>query len=275
MGFEKLTIPLDRPAVVNPLISIVIPCVGQLEYTKLCVASVLKYSRQPFDLVFLDIGSLDGTAEYLEGLKMGCTIARVDVVRALTDLEISSACQDAFSRCRGEYIVLLNNDTIVTPHWLVALTSLAKLTSNIGLVGPMSNYAAPPQLVESVSYRSGPRKMSCPSPLASHPSSLGVEVDEVVQFAERFHEQTKGKWIEVDRLGGFCLLIKKEVYKTLEQRGELSKWTDLPLFDTDILSVKARQAGFGLALCRDLFVHHFGTRTFAHGAVMEVMARAS
>jgi len=41
---------------------------------------------------------------------------------------------------------------------------------------------------------------------------------------------------------------------------------DLSFFDTDILSIKAREAGYGLALCRDLFVHHFGTRTFSHGS---------
>ena len=40
----------------------------------------------------------------------------------------------------------------------------------------------------------------------------------------------------------------------------------LGLFDTDVLSQKARQAGYSLAVCRDLFVHHFGTRTSAHGA---------
>jgi hypothetical protein len=33
----------------------------------------------------------------------------------------------------------------------------------------------------------------------------------------------------------------------------------------DILSAKARQAGFTLACAKDLFVHHFGIRTFAHG----------
>jgi hypothetical protein len=40
----------------------------------------------------------------------------------------------------------------------------------------------------------------------------------------------------------------------------------LSLFDTDILSAKARQAGFSLAVCRDIFVHHFGTRTFMQTA---------
>ena len=30
--------------------------------------------------------------------------------------------------------------------------------------------------------------------------------------------------------------------------------------------LKAKQLGYSLAVCRDLFVHHFGTRTFAHGS---------
>jgi hypothetical protein len=50
----------------------------------------------------------------------------------------------------------------------------------------------------------------------------------------------------------------------LERVGDLGE-AGLGLFDTDALSLKARQAGFTLACCRDLFVHHFGTRTFAQG----------
>jgi hypothetical protein len=45
----------------------------------------------------------------------------------------------------------------------------------------------------------------------------------------------------------------------------LARVADLGLFDTDVLSVQARQAGFNLAVCHDLFVHHFGARTFALG----------
>jgi hypothetical protein len=59
---QEQTISIASP---TGLTSVLIPCCGQLEYTKLCVPSLLKHSRQPFELVFLDIGSLDGTAEYL------------------------------------------------------------------------------------------------------------------------------------------------------------------------------------------------------------------
>jgi hypothetical protein len=38
------------------------------------------------------------------------------------------------------------------------------------------------------------------------------------------------------------------------------------VFDTCVLSVKARRSRYRLAVSRDLFVHCFGTRTIAHGA---------
>jgi len=144
------------------------------------------------------------------------------------------------------------------------------MTGNIGLVGPMSNYAAPPQLVESVPYRSGRKRVARGEGRGAREPAIDIE--EVANFAMKFHEEHSGKWMEVERLGGFCLLIKRAVYKVLEQRGELEKCTDLSFFDTDILSVKARQAGYGLALCRDLFIHHFGTRIFSHGATEDVVA---
>ena len=61
-----------------------------------------------------------------------------------------------------------------------------------------------------------------------------------------------------------CLLIRRAVLDKVGSK--LREWTDLSLFDTDILSAKAQQAGFKLARAGDVFVHHFGTRTFAQGS---------
>lgn len=254
--------PGEISLVAGSLVSIVIPCCGMLEYTKLCVPSVLKHSRSPFELIFIDIGSLDGTSEYLAGVATAYPSLRVEVVRTPTDLGIKDACKEAIARARGEFLALLNNDTVVTNGWLNQLTGLANMTPAIGAVGPMSNYAAPPQLVETVPYRIEPRKHT---PLEGRygMSEVLVDVDAVNKFAVEFRETNKAKWVEVERLGGFCLLLKREA---LQKIGPLDPWTDLSLFDSDILSAKARQAGYTLACCRDLFVHHFGTRTFAHGA---------
>ena len=109
-----LTSLISITCVVRGLVSIVVPCCGMLEYTKLCVPSVLRHSREPFELIFLDVGSLDGTAEYLAGLRDGQVNRRIEICRATTDLDISSACKDALRLARGEFVCLLNNDTVVT-----------------------------------------------------------------------------------------------------------------------------------------------------------------
>ena len=85
------TSPGEISIVSNQLVSILIPCCGMLEFTKLCVPSVLKHSRSPFELIFLDIGSLDGTAEYLDGVATVYQSLRVEVVRTPTDLGIKDA----------------------------------------------------------------------------------------------------------------------------------------------------------------------------------------
>src|SRR5262245_21448361 len=152
---EPHPLPAAQVEVVGgDLVSILIPCTGMLEYTKLCVPCVLKYTREPYELIFIDIGSLDGTAEYLAGIQAAARV-HVEVVRAKTDLEIPQAIKEAMERARGEYLVLLNNDTVVTTPWINQLLGLARQSNAVGMVGPMSNYASPPQLVEKVPYRFG------------------------------------------------------------------------------------------------------------------------
>src|SRR5262245_6547614 len=91
----KDVIPLNperKLAAANmPLVSILIPCCGMIEYTKLCVPSVLRHSRSPIELIFLDIGSLDGTVEYLAGIKAACQQHRVEIIRTPSDLGIGDA----------------------------------------------------------------------------------------------------------------------------------------------------------------------------------------
>ena len=92
-------------------------------------------------------------------------------------------------------------DTIVTPSWLDAMTGLAKVSEALGMVGPMSNCAPQEQLVETVPYRVGPRK-------GARPGEPLVDVQAVYRFAKEFAGERKGKWIQLERLAGFCLLLR-------------------------------------------------------------------
>ena len=125
------------------------------------------------------------------------------------------------------------------------------------VVGPMSNNAGLEQLVDSVPYRHSE------NPGIGLKSGELLNVNEVEAFAAEYRKKKQGDWAWAESLAGFCLLLKREV---LDKIGPaLDDWSDLNLFDRDILGQKARQAGYSLAVCRDLFIHHFGTRMFVHG----------
>src|ERR1017187_1855512 len=104
------------------------------------------------------------------------------------------------------------------------------------MVGPMSNTAAPPQLVETVPYRIFASTRKTPA----NPGGSLVDVAAVEKFAVEFRKQHQTDWVYSERLGGFCLLVKREVMGKIGKA--LDEWTDLSLFDSDILSSKAKQA---------------------------------
>ena len=132
--------------------SIIIPCWSQLAFTRQCIAALKSHTRQPWELVVIDNGSTDHTDIYLAGVRDAAAVP-VTVISNTSNLGFPAAINQGLKAARGEYLVLLNNDVVVTDGWLDQLIALADSRGPIGLVGPMSNYAAPPQLVESVPYR--------------------------------------------------------------------------------------------------------------------------
>ncbi len=70
--------------------------------------------------------------------------------------------------------------------------------------------------------------------------------------------------VDCAKLSGFCLLMKRAVTESI---GGLDERFGLGFFDDDDLALRARRAGFELAVAHDLFVHHFGSRTFVGNGI--------
>jgi O-antigen biosynthesis protein len=229
---------------VSGAVSVIVPCSGQLEYTRVCVRSLMRHVRPPHELIFVEVGSLDGTPDYLDGIADSAPL-RVEVVHENAETRFASAVADGLARTRGEYVAWLSNDTIVTDGWLQQMVALVGAAPELGAVGPLSNLAPGEQQVTDISYR-----------LMSRNLESSIDISVVDRFASEWRTKHLGEWFGVERLGGFCLLFKREALNTvpLIKKGEIDG-----VFDADAVSHAVRLAGYRLAVCRDLYVHHFGS----------------
>ena len=109
-------------------ISIVIPVFNQLFHTRSCLHSIRLNSTLPYEVIVVDNASSDGTDAYLQG------IPNLVHIRNDENLGFVEACNRGAKAARGDYVLLLNNDTEVTPGWLEAMLA-PFVDGTVGAVG--------------------------------------------------------------------------------------------------------------------------------------------
>jgi GT2 family glycosyltransferase/glycosyltransferase involved in cell wall biosynthesis len=111
-------------------VSIVIPVFNQFHFTQACLASLQQHQgTEHFEVIVVDDYSTDGTSESIPRMR------GVVYMRNETNSGFIASCNRGAEKARGEYLVFLNNDTIVRPGWLTALLDTFKEESRAGMVG--------------------------------------------------------------------------------------------------------------------------------------------
>lgn len=114
----------------EPVASIVIPTYGKWSYTRRCLESIQRHlPATPVEVIVVDDLSPDDAADRV------AECAGVRLVRAERNGGFIAAVNLGAAQARGEYLVLLNNDTEVRAGWLDALVATAESDERIGLVG--------------------------------------------------------------------------------------------------------------------------------------------
>ncbi|MFC4099616.1 glycosyltransferase family 2 protein [Paenibacillus xanthanilyticus] len=224
--------------------SIIIPTYNQLAYLKSCIASIVDHTDLPYEIIIVDNGSTDGTAAFLQSLSGQIRYRILDSNRGF-----AGATNTGLMMAKGQTLLLLNNDTIVTDRWLDNLLTCLNSDPRIGMVGPVTNYISGSQQIE-VPY---------------------VNVEEMPEFAREFNRSDSAKWHLTDRLTGFCLLFRREL---LERTGYLDEGYAIGNFEDDDYNVRVRLQGRLLVIARDTFIHHYGSVSIkALGSELEAVNR--
>jgi len=134
-GYVADTFFVDYQLHQKPLVTIIIPTKDALELVRPCISSLLdKTTYTNFEVILVDNNSTNDEAlEYFDYLDQ--QEPRVRVLRYPKPYNFSAINNYAAKEANGEYLVLLNNDTlIIQDSWLERMLSSA-LQENVGIVG--------------------------------------------------------------------------------------------------------------------------------------------
>ncbi|SET23001.1 Glycosyltransferase, GT2 family [Nitrosomonas marina] len=114
----------------DPEISIIIPVYNKSLYTFTCLKSIHENSGSNlYEVIVVDDASSDDTPQMLDN------VTGITVIRNADNKGFIRSSNIGVQAAKGRYIVLLNNDTIVTQGWLDALTHTFRRFPDAGLVG--------------------------------------------------------------------------------------------------------------------------------------------
>jgi len=123
--------PLHFPAAAAPRVSIVIPVYEKFKTTYQCLESIAKHLPTcSFEIIVVDDASKDETM-FAGFLFSGA----VKIVRNSTNQGYVGSCNTGAAQARGEYLLFLNNDTLMRPRWLDELVATFTNAPHIGVVG--------------------------------------------------------------------------------------------------------------------------------------------
>ncbi|MDY0021666.1 glycosyltransferase [Arenimonas caeni] len=121
---------LRLPCPDAPRASIIVPVHGQPALTLACLQSLADSGDQAgFEVIVVDDASPAGTTEFL------ATIDGLRLRRNESNLGFIGSINAGAAMARGEYLVLLNNDTTVVPGWLDALLATFDAYPDTGAAG--------------------------------------------------------------------------------------------------------------------------------------------
>jgi GT2 family glycosyltransferase len=219
-----------------PQISVIILTYNNLAFTQNCIEGLEKHAGYPnWELIIVDNASEDGTIDFLQSYQ----ISRSNVKLILNEENIGFAAGNnvGLEAAQGDYLIILNNDTYVTPGWMTDLTRHLRNNENLGLVGPVTNNIGNEAKIK-ISY-SG--------------------MDEMCEKAFQYTASHTRQLLYSDRLAFFCVAMRRDVYKTV---GALDENFGRGFFEDDDYCNRVHAAGYETAIAEDVFIHHHLSASF-------------
>jgi GT2 family glycosyltransferase len=118
----------------TPMASVIICSLNGADRLPMCFEALAKTTHHNHEVILVDNGSTDGTSE------VAARWPRVKVLRADRNLGFAGGNNLGLRQARGDFFVLLNDDTEVEPGWLEPLAEAAMTLPDWGILGCLLVY---------------------------------------------------------------------------------------------------------------------------------------
>lgn len=232
----------DAPGTFRFDFSIVVLFYGNQKMTKECLDAIETYTRgHSYELITFDNGSDPETTAWCEGLP------HVKKIYYPHNMGSSAAGNLIFTMApyymEGKYLLYVSNDVIVTPRYDEILWQCMESDSRIAMAVPVCNSASNLQAI--------------PVPYAKN------DIKGMLTFAEGYNHCDPRKRERRSRLFQILACYRPQALRQVQLAFDPLFCYDM--FADDDHSAVLRRMGYRQVLCKDVFVHHYGSATIGEG----------
>jgi GT2 family glycosyltransferase/glycosyltransferase involved in cell wall biosynthesis len=221
----------------QPSVSVVVLTYNNIEYTRACLKSLERFTNYSnWELIIVDNASTDGSPEFLSEYVGHRETAKLILNK--DNLGFSAGNNAGIKQASGDYVVLLNNDTYVTDGWLFDLIRHFRRDESLGVVGPVTNNIGNEGRIE-----------------INYDSMEGMAI-----ASRKYVQEHSRELVYVDTAAFYCVAIKRDV---IDKVGLLDEAFGRGFFEDDDYCMRARNAGYKVAIADDTFVHHHLSASFS------------
>jgi GT2 family glycosyltransferase len=222
----------------KPLVSIIIVNWNGLIQIKACLESLLEVHYKNYEVIISDNGSTDKSLEYLDKIKN--KFSRFIIIESCKNFGFAEGNNIAYKKAKGEFILLLNNDTIVDPDFLTPLVATLLSNKDIGGVQPKILSYPKKEIIDSIG---------------------SYFINSGFLYHRGHNRKDEGKYetnAEIFTMKGACMLLKRE---TIEEVGGIFDPDYFAYFEETDLCQRIWIAGYKVVYVSKSEIYHKGGET--------------
>ncbi len=222
-------------------ISIVIVNYNVKEYIISCIQSIYKHSKSnfKFEIIVVDNNSKDGSCEEIKK-----EFAKIILIKNNINLGFSRAVNQGVKKCKGNYLLILNPDTLFVEDSIKKLFNDVKNLDELGVIGPKLIS------IDNITQQSFWKKPTIINTL------LSITYLDFFNFNKNYKSIKFDKILKVDSISGCGFFLKREVFDRLNGFNENLFWME----DIDFC-VRLKKIGYNVYYSPFTKIIHYGGKS--------------